>query len=133
VNSTKNRKEYTLTFENRDTYLLALIEGEKETLSIAHAYWSEIVEKILSTGHKKLLVVEDIPEAISIAEVHQLVSEFAELPVIDIRLAFVDKHPQQRSLNEFGILVGSNRGMTVQAFDSESEAEQWLQSDHASN
>jgi hypothetical protein len=129
VNSTEKPKEYTLTFEDRDSYLFAHVEGERETLSIAHAYWTEIAEKTLSGGHKRLLVVEDIPEAISIAEVHQLVSEFAELPVIDIRLAFIDMHPTQRNLNEFGILVGSNRGMTIEAFEEESEAERWLLAD----
>lgn len=131
MNSAEKRKEYTLTFEDNGAYLFALVEGDKETFSIAQAYWSEIAEKTLLTGYKKLLVVEDIPEAISIAEVHQLVSEFAELPVNDIRIAFIDKHTEHRSLNEFGVLVGSNRGMTIQSFENEDEAVQWLLTDQA--
>lgn len=131
VNSTEKRKEYSISFEDRETYLYASVAGAKETLSIAHAYWSEIAERAISSDIKKVLVFEDFPEVISIAEVHQLVSEFSELPITNIRLAFVDPHPQHKSLNEFAVLVGSNRGLTIEAFDTVEEAEKWLLGDQA--
>lgn len=126
MNTTELKKDYTIAFEQRPQYLFAHIKGERGTFAIAHAYWSEIVQTTLETGFKKVLVIEDIPEAISIAEVHQLVSDFADLPVKDIRLAFIDKYPQHKTLNDFGILVGANRGLTVRSFDDETEAEAWL-------
>lgn len=129
MNSTEKQKEYTLTFEQREGFLAAYIYAAKDTLAISQAYWGEIVEKVITGKHHRLLVVEDIPDAISIAEAHQLVSDFAELPMIDVKIAFVDKHPDQKNLNEFAILVGANRGMTIQAFEDESEAEAWLISD----
>lgn len=126
MNTTELKKEYSITFEERPRYLFAHIKGERGTFTIAHAYWSEIVQTTLETGLKKVLVIEDIPEAISIAEVHQLVSDFADLPIKDIRFAFIDKYPQHKSLNDFGILVGANRGLTVKSFEDENEAEAWL-------
>lgn len=126
MNTTELQKEYAISFEERPQYLFAHIKGEKGTLSIAHAYWSEVVKRTLESGCKKVLVVEEIPEAITIAEVHQLVSEFADLPIKDIRLAFIDKFTSHKSLNDFGILVGANRGLTLKSFDDEAAAESWL-------
>lgn len=126
MNSTELQKEYALIFEERPDYLFVHIKGDRGTLAIARAYWSEIVQRTLDSGIKKVLVIEDIPEAISIAEVHQLVSDFADLPIKDIRVAFIDRFTQHKSLNDFGVLVGANRGLTVKSFDEEPEALAWL-------
>ena len=120
------QKQYTLTFEDRGRYIFAHVKGEKGTLRIATEYWTEIAEQVIKTGVKRVLVIEDIPEMISIAEVHQLVTGLADLPVKDIRVAFVDLYAEHSSLNDFGILVGENRGFTIQSFDTEEAAESWL-------
>ena len=126
MSSTEIGKNYSTTFEDRGRYLFALVEGEKGSLDIVSAYWNEIAQKAITSGLKRVLVIEDIPEMISIAEVHQLVTGLSELPVKDIRLAFVDLHAEHASLNDFGILVGENRGFSVKSFDTEESAETWL-------
>lgn len=126
MSSTETGKNYSLTFEDRGRYLFALVKGERGTLDIASAYWNEIAQTAISSGLKRALVIEDIPETITIAEVHQLVTGLSELPVKDIRLAFVDLYAEHASLNDFGILVGENRGFSVKAFDTEESAEAWL-------
>ena len=126
MSSTEIGKNYSTTFEDRGRYLFALVEGEKGSLDIVSAYWNEIAQKAITSGLKRVLVIEDISEMISIAEVHQLVTGLSELPVKDIRLAFVDLHAEHASLNDFGILVGENRGFSVKAFDTEESAESWL-------
>lgn len=123
------QKQYSLTFEDRGRYIFAHIKGERGTLRIATAYWTEIAQQVLKTGLKRVLVIEDIPEMISIAEVHQLVTGLADLPVKDIRVAFVDLYAEHSSLNDFGILVGENRGFTIRSFDTEEAAESWLLED----
>lgn len=120
------QKQYSIKSEDRGRYLFAHIKGERGTLEIAIAYWTEIAQEALKTGLKRVLVIEDIPEMISIAEVHQLVTSLADLPVKDIRIAFVDLYAEHSSLNDFGILVGENRGLTVRSFDNEESAETWL-------
>ena len=123
------QKQYELRFEDRGRYIFAHIKGERGTLEIATAYWTEIAQEAVRTGLKRVLVIEDIPEMISIAEVHQLVTGLADLPVKDVRIAFVDLYAEHSSLNDFGILVGENRGFTVHSFDTEEAAESWLLED----
>jgi hypothetical protein len=120
------QKQYKLQFEERGRYVFAHIKGERASLEIATAYWTEIAERTLKSGLKRVLVIEDIPEMISIAEVHQLVTSLSDLPVKDVRIAFVDLYAEHSSLNDFGILVGENRGFTVRSFDTEEDAETWL-------
>jgi hypothetical protein len=120
------QKQYKLQFEERGRYVFAHIKGEHASLEIATAYWTEIAERTLKSGLKRVLVIEDIPEMISIAEVHQLVTSLSDLPVKDVRIAFVDLYAEHSSLNDFGILVGENRGFTVRSFDTEEDAETWL-------
>ncbi len=126
VSSTESSKQYLLEIVDRGRYLFASIKGEKGTLEIAMSYWSEIAKAVLSSGLKRVLVIEDIPEMITIAEVHQLVTSLADLPIKSVRLAFVDLHAEHASLNNFGILVGENRGLAMKAFDTEEAAEEWL-------
>lgn len=126
VSSSEAGKKYSLTFEDRGRYLFASVKGERGTLEIATSYWFEIAQEAMKTALKRVLVIEDIPEMISIAEVHQLVTNLADLPIKDVRLALVDLHAEHASLNNFGILVGENRGLSIKAFDTEEAAETWL-------
>ena len=120
------KKQYSLEFEDRGRYLFARIKGERGTLEIALSYWTNIARHLMKSGHKNILVIEDIPEMISIAEVHQLVTGLSELPIKDVTLAFVDMYAEHSSLNNFGILVGENRGFSMAAFDTEEDAENWI-------
>lgn len=129
MNSTEPEKSYSIDFQDRGRYLFAHVEGERGTLEIATEYWKEIAQRTIESGLKRILVVEDIPEMISIAEVHQLVTSLAELPVKDVRLAFVDLYAEHSSLNDFGVLVSENRGFSVRSFDTEEAAEAWLLED----
>lgn len=131
MSTTEPKKEYSLSAEDRGQYFYVKVTGQRGTLEIAHAYWSEIAGLLLATEHTKILVVEDIPEVISIAEVHQLVTDLSDLPVKGIRVAFVDTYPEHSSLNDFGILVGENRGLTIKAFETEEAAEEWLVTDRS--
>jgi hypothetical protein len=128
-----HRDDYRIDFEDRSSYLFAHIIGERGTLSIARRYWLDIIEVVMRSEFRKILVVEEIPEAIEISEVHQLVTELAQLPlpVRDLQLAFVDLFDQHKSLNNFGVLVAENRGLSLRQFDSEAQAETWLIGGHA--
>jgi hypothetical protein len=126
VTESIQRTDYRIDFEDRSDYLFAHIIGDHGTLSIAKQYWLDIIEAVMKREMRKILVVEDIPEVISIADVHQLVTDLSELPIRDIQLAFVDLYAQHSSLNQFGILVAENRGLAIRSFDSEAEAAAWL-------
>ncbi|MBC7899592.1 MAG: hypothetical protein H7070_06015 [Saprospiraceae bacterium] len=119
-------KPYDLTFEHRPEYLYAFIEGEHDSYKISRQYWQEIAEMCTEYGCKKVLVEEDIAEGISIAEIYRLVSELAEMGFLGIKVAFVDRQLDQAELNDFGVLVGTNRGLNGKAFADQAAAEAWL-------
>jgi hypothetical protein len=127
VNDTDSTaKPYELTFEERDGYLYAFVAGEHDNYAISHAYWSEIAVRVAELGSKKVLVVEDIPEQAEMVDVFNLVTKMPEMGLLGITIAFVDRYMSHNHLNDFAVLVATNRGLKGQAFLTEREAEKWL-------
>lgn len=119
-------KPYDLKFEERDGYLYAYVVGEHDNYEISFGYWSEVREKLSEVGMEKALVVEDIAEQSAMVDVYRLVSRLPEIGFSAITVAFVDRYSSHQELNDFGILIGTNRGISCRAFNDESEAETWL-------
>ena len=119
-------KSYRLTFEVRDDYGYAYVTGEHDTYEICAAYWAEIGQKLAENNLKKVMIVEDIAEESPLADVYHLAAEIPDLGYRGVKIAFVDRYSNHKDLNDFGVLVGSNRGLIGQAFNEESEAEKWL-------
>ena len=126
MNAPELPKPYELTMEARDGYLYAYVAGEHDTFEICYAYWAEIGRKLAELGLERVLIVEDIPEESSMVDVYELASRLPEIGFRGITIAFVDRYAGHQDLNDFGVLVGSNRGLIGKAFGSETEAEQWL-------
>ena len=135
VLSTRDMKDspttplYNLEFDERPDYLRAYVTGEHDNFNISSQYWSEIAKKLAELGIKRVLVVEEIAEQSPMIDVFQLVSELADRGFRGIKVAFVDKFSSHQDLNDFGVLVGTNRGLFGKAFDNEAEAEAWLLGD----
>lgn len=72
------------------------------------------------------MIVEDIAEESPLADVYDLASRIPDLGFRGVKIAFVDRYSNHQELNDFGVLVGSNRGLIGKAFSNESEAEEWL-------
>jgi len=119
-------KPYNLTFEVRDGYAYAYVSGEHDTLDICTAYWSEIGNKLSEHQIRKVMIVEDIPEESPLADVYDLASGLTDMGFRGVKIAFVDRYSSHQELNDFGVLVGSNRGLVGKAFNDETEAEKWL-------
>lgn len=119
-------KFYSLSFEHRPRYLYAYVTGEKDSYDISKAYWQEVSDELAKTEYQMLLVDEDIAEAASMGDVFQLLSELAGMGLAGIRIAFSDRKIEHKDLNEFGELVGTNRGLNGKAFNDVAEAEKWL-------
>ena len=119
-------KPYDLSFEVRDRYLYAYVAGEHDTYEICAAYWGEISEKLAKLGIDKVMIVEDIVEESPLADVYNLASQLPDMGFRGIAIAFVDRYSTHQELNDFGVLVGSNRGLNGKAFSDEAEAEEWL-------
>ena len=119
-------KPYDLTLEVRDDYLYAYVTGQHDSFAISFAYWSEIAKKLAELGLDRVLVIEDIAEQSPMVDVYEISSQLIDIGFRGITIAFVDRYASHQELNDFGVLVGSNRGLMGQAFGDESEALQWL-------
>ncbi|HUR98948.1 MAG TPA: hypothetical protein VMZ26_12850 [Pyrinomonadaceae bacterium] len=119
-------KPYDLTFEVRDGYAYAYVAGEHDNFEICSAYWGEIGEKLTENRITKVMIVEDIAEESPLADVYDLASGLIDMGFRGVKIAFVDRYSSHQELNEFGVLVGSNRGLLGKAFSDEAEAEKWL-------
>jgi len=122
---TSNQKYYKIEFDNQPEYLSAYVSGEKDSLEISRQFWREISEECKRVECKKLLIVEDIEEAVSMADIYMIASEIPQL-FYGVRIVFVDTHLDHQSLNEFGEIVATNRGVHGKIFNDVEEAKKWL-------
>ena len=119
-------KSYQITFEQRPQYLYVYVTGEHDSYEISRAYWLEVAEHCRKLNCNKILIEEDIPEAVSLTEMYQLATELPQMGFLGVRVAFFDRYAGQQELNEFGELVASNRGLYGKIFNNINEAETWL-------
>lgn len=119
-------KPYDIRFEHRPGYLYVFVEGEHDSFAISRQYWQEIADVCLEDSINKVLVEEDIVEVISMSDVFKLVSGLGQMGFTGKKIAFVDRQLDHAALNDFGVLVGVNRGLLAQAFANAAEAEKWL-------
>ncbi|MDQ3374410.1 MAG: hypothetical protein M3521_11055 [Acidobacteriota bacterium] len=117
---------YKLEFEERTDYLYAYVSGDKASLEMSKQYWHKIAEECRRTKSKKVLIVEDIKENVSTNEMYEFACELPTMGFIGIKIAFVDQYIEQRTLNELGELVATNRGGYGKIFNTVEEAEKWL-------
>lgn len=122
---TSNHKYFTIQFDAQPEYLSAYVSGEKDSLEISRQFWREIADECRRVECKKLLIVEDIEEAVSEADVYLIASEIPQL-FYGVRVAFVDVHLDHKSLNEFGEIVAVNRGVSGRIFNDVETAKRWL-------
>jgi hypothetical protein len=123
------QKRYQLTFEQRDGYLYAYVEGEHDNYAISCAYWQEVADEVVRTGAKCVLIDENIVESASISDVFRLASEMPHMGFGATRIAFVDRYLEQNEINEFAELVAVNRGLNGKIFNDETVALEWLLKD----
>ena len=121
-------KGYELTFEERDDYLYALVEGEVDNYEISHLYWQEVIDECKRLGRQKLLVEEAITGNNTTSDTFQVAAELRSMGLVNIRLAFVDRFTEHDEVNKFGEIVAINRGVEGRVFNRISEAEEWLRS-----
>jgi hypothetical protein len=120
------KRQYSLVFELRDSYLYAYVEGEGNVVAISKAYLREVAAECTRVNAKRLLIDENITGSMSVTEVYELASAASGLGFNGIRIAFVDRVHSQHKTNKLGELFASNRGVNAKVFDNIANAETWL-------
>lgn len=115
-----------LTLEPGSEYLYAYIESDNDSYEIALGHWQEIAGELFERKLKRVLVHEDIIGELSDSDAFRVATELRAIGFSNVKVAMLDNHAVHRRSTEFGVLVGSNRGLLVQSFETAAEAVKWL-------
>jgi len=118
--------KFSITFEERPEYLYVYVTGEYDCFELSYTYWTKVSEVCRQKNFKKVLIEEDIPGSVPIADVYKLASELPNMGFLGVRVAFVDRYAEHHESNEFGELVAFNRGIFGKVFKNFEEGEKWL-------
>jgi hypothetical protein len=118
--------DYTLRFEDRPGYTRAHVVGERDTVEISLAYWTEIARYCHEHAVHSVLVVEEIAERAAVLDIYEVASGLVALGFSDIRIAFVDRNADELPMMQFAETVARNRGIDGRVFSREADAEAWL-------
>lgn len=132
VSGSADSKPYRIKFEHRSEYLYAYVSGEHDSAEISLAFWREIAAEYRKTNYQKILIEEDILESVSPADMYEIGSEIPKLGFTNVRVAFFDRYLDHHELNQFGVLVATNRGLRSRVFSDFAQAEKWLLSNEPS-
>lgn len=119
---------YALTFEVRDRYLYAHVEGGESTQAVLMAYWTEIARERARRGADRVLCVQELSGHVAASSVGDIVAGLVAMGLIDVRIAYVNAG------GDATLLVGAEikaqrQGLVARVFRRFDEAEQWLLED----
>ena len=118
---------YELKIEEKDNYLNAIVQGQRNSESIKNVT-KDIVEMCIKNQYSKVLIdVRDFKEHITVNEIQSLAS--VELPEIIQKkikkVAIIDMKGIEESHRYFED-VARKLGHNVRIFSNTNDAEQWL-------
>jgi len=119
-------RPFKLTLELRPKYLFANIRSDTIDLATAVTYLNEITECAHKHERVRVLLERDIPATLDESKIYLSGTDFAHSGLGEIRLAVVDRRPENAKSLELAILVQNNRGANIKLFSSIDEAESWL-------
>lgn len=117
---------FEIDVDERDAYLRAFVAGGSDSLAISLAYWTELGQECARRQATNLLVVEDLDPFDAGPEALELVCDaMVQAGLGQVRVAFVDVQ-EVGDVNESGMMVGFDKGLTLMLFSTESLADLWL-------
>lgn len=120
-------KNYEILYEDHNSYLYAFVKGEMDSIETSIDYWTKVINKCKELGREKLLVVEKFENQVSVIDMFVLCEHIAELSYgYYLQIAFIDEEIDHTEVNNFGQTVATNRGVSVQIFESVKDAKVWL-------
>jgi hypothetical protein len=123
---TSPNKPYTLTFETRPDYLYVRVASDTISTQIATDYLHELTYRCHRTGQTRLMVHRQIPQTLSETDIFFTGTEFANMGIDRLKIAFVDERAENRDRLEFAMLIANNRGANLKLFADINDAEKWL-------
>lgn len=116
---------FRIRLEPQPGFLRAHVTGGEDSLQTSLAVWRLLGDECRARDVARLLVVEELPGALTHEEVGVMISTLHEEGFPNIRIAFVELAGNP-SPGEHGEILAIELGFTVQAFNREEAARQWL-------
>lgn len=117
---------YKLSFKVSKQCLHANVAGLKASVKSSREYWGKILDEAKRHACDRILIEETDCETPTASKIFEFAKGLADNAPPGLKVALVDRRPENRELNRFGVIVASNRGLVSKVFDSVSEAEAWL-------
>jgi hypothetical protein len=126
LGNTQVAMSYKLTIAQKPTYLHAIVTGQNTKDNVA-AYIEEVRNECAGRNYRRILIEERLEgPRLRTLDVFSIVSEASNRPQrVFNAIAYVDVNAEG-SVMKFAESVAVNRGVSVQAFSSVIEAEEWL-------
>jgi len=118
---------YKLSLEEREGYLHAQIEGDKDSYDTTMGACTQIAAACKGRRAKKVLVEHQVHGRLSTLEIFKIASQLPDL-FEDVWVAFVIHTATAPDNPEFLETVAQNRGGRGRLFEDPREAEVWLRS-----
>lgn len=119
-------KPYELIFETRPQYLYARVTSETISPAMVVDYLHRVTERCHELEQTRLMIERDIPATLSETDIFFTGTEFSQMGIERLRIAFVDERAGNTDHLEFAMLVANNRGAHVELFHNVADAESWL-------
>ncbi len=117
---------YTIELTDSNGYLRAFVDGGADSLAISMDYWTVLGRECTRRGVTNLLVVEDLdPFDADASALDQVCDCMVQAGLDRVRVAFVDVQ-EVGDVNESGMMVGFDKGLTLMLFSTVSLADRWL-------
>ena len=116
---------YSLTFEERNGYLLADLKAEIMEYDAAQDCLLEIAREIERLKQTRLMVHRQVPTVMPRGQLFFTSANMAE-SFKHVKVAFVNPYPDLDEALNFGALTANNRGAQFNIFRDIETAEKWL-------
>lgn len=116
---------YSLTLEQRTGYLYARVTADVTTLRSAITYLSEIADRCAHSDCKRVLIERDVPAVPSTTDMFYIGQEFARM-MRGVQIAVLNPYVSNDDALNFGIIVGTNRGVLCEMHRTFDSAARWL-------
>jgi hypothetical protein len=126
MNDGPTTKPYAVTFEYHEKFIYVLVKGTQYDYGLIKSYFQDILRECEACDCKQILIEEDICDSAPLVDIYKISSELSEMGFAKIRIAFVDRHPDQKELNTFAQIIANSYGLDSRVFDNVTEAEEWL-------
>ena len=117
---------YDITFEDRETYLVACVKAAEISFEMVIEYTNLIAGRMKKGGYRRLMLVSETP-VLGSTDCYEIASYILRNAIRGpLRIAVLDADPANASCQRQISAVSRKVGVDVRSFDSTDPANEWL-------